>query len=127
MYSVRIRNKIMIAHSLGKAIFGPASKMHGATYVVDAVFSSETLDENNIVIDIGLAHEILKEVLGELDYQNLDELPIFQGKITTTEFLAKFIHDRVRDQIKDFDGIVEIVLGESHEAWASYKGENEHL
>lgn len=114
----------MIAHSLKGEVFGPAQNMHGATYIVDAVFYSENLDENSIVIDIGLAHEYLNNTLQQLKYQNLDELKIFEGKVTTTEFIARFIHDDLKTNLSDkFKGVIEIILGESHEAWASYKGE----
>ena len=114
----------MIAHSLKDKAFGPAQNMHGATYVVDAVFSSRELTKENIVIDIGLAHEVLKKVLKELDYQNLDELPRFKNKLTTTEFLARYIHDQLLEETRSlFTGVIEVILGESHVAWASYKGD----
>ncbi len=123
MYSIKIRDHIMIAHSLKGTVFGPAQKMHGATYVVDAIFSAENLSKDNIVMDIGLAHQLLKEVLLPLNYQNLDELPQFKDKVSTTEFLAKYIHDCLKEKSKgEFAGNIEIVLGESHVAWASYKG-----
>ena len=113
----------MIAHSLAGEVFGPAQKMHGATYVVDAILKSETLTPDGIVFDIGRAHVVLKEVLSPLNYNNLDVLPQFKGKVTTTEFLAKYIHDELKAKIKDeFSGTVEIILGESHVAWASYCG-----
>ena len=121
MFSIKIRDHIMIAHSLQGKVFGPAQKMHGATYVVDAIFKSEELTADNIVYDIGLAHTVLKEVLAPLNYQNLDELPVFRGKVTTTEFLAKYIHDELMQKVKgEFKGSLEIILGESHVAWASY-------
>lgn len=123
MYSVKIRSSIMIAHSLKGEVFGPAQNMHGATYIVDAVFYSENVDSNNIVIDIGLAHNLLNDTLAPLKYQNLDELDIFKDKVTTTEYLAKFIHDKLKQKVgNEFNGTLEIILGESHEAWASYKG-----
>ena len=113
----------MIAHSLPHPAFGPAQNMHGATYVVDLSFKSKDVNEQNIVIDIGLAHDILKEVLKPIDYQNLDELPQFKGILTTTEFLAKYIHDQVKEAVKEqFSGTIEVCLGESHVAWASYEG-----
>ena len=115
---------MMIAHSLPDAFFGPASKLHGATYVTDVTFFSKTLDKHNVVIDIGLAHKILSETLGPLQYQNLDELPQFKGKLTTTEFLAKYIHDELYEKMKSFfSGSITVTLGESHIAWASYEGE----
>ncbi len=124
MYTVRIREHIMIAHSLPSPVFGPAQKMHGATYVVDAEFISPTVDENNIVIDIGLATDILKATLKPLGYQNLDDLEQFKGKLTTTEFLANYIHQQMAQAVAgQFKGRLKITLGESHVAWASYEGE----
>ena len=123
MFTVQIRDHIMIAHSLPHPFFGPAQNMHGATYVVDAIFKSKELDPHNVVIDIGRAHDVLKETLAPLGYQNLDELDIFKGKLTTTEFLAQYIHDQLKIKLKDeFEGSIKIVLGESHIAWASYEG-----
>ena len=95
MHCVEVRDHIMIAHSFKGAVFGPAQGLHGATFVVDAGFMAETLDENGIVIDIGRAHEILRSVLEPLNYKNLDAIPEFAGKNTTTEFLTKHIHDRL--------------------------------
>ena len=97
MYAVEVRDHIMIAHSFKGAVFGPAQALHGATFVVDATFTAETLDENGIVVDIGRAHEILKSILGPLNYQNLDAVPEFAGHNTTTEFLTRHIHDRLAD------------------------------
>ena len=98
--------------------------MHGATFTVDVTFLSAALTDMNIVIDIALAHEALKNVLKQLNYQNLDELPPFKGKLTTTEFLAKYIHDEVKTEVaSQFSGSIKVTLGESHVAWASYKGE----
>lgn len=112
----------MIAHSFNHPGFGPAQKMHGATYVVDVSFFSEGLNDMAVVIDIALAHDALKEVLTPLNYQNLDELPQFEGKLTTTEFLAKYIHDEVKAKVApEFDGKLKVTLGESHVAWASYE------
>ncbi|WKN31914.1 6-carboxytetrahydropterin synthase [Porifericola rhodea] len=123
MYTVTIRDHMMIAHSLPAKAFGPAQHMHGATYVVDAEFKSEQLDENNIVIDIDIATKKLQQALAPLKYQNLDELAQFKGKLTTTEFLAHYIHQQISDEIKDsFTGSLKITLGESHVAWASYEG-----
>ncbi|MEM1121388.1 MAG: 6-carboxytetrahydropterin synthase [Bacteroidota bacterium] len=123
MYTVKIRNSIMIAHSLPHPFFGPAQNMHGATYVVDIEFAAPELDEHNVVIDIGKAHEIAKEVLKPLSYQNLDELDIFKGKLTTTEFMAKYIHDEVKKKAAAFfEGKIKVTLGETHDAWASYSG-----
>jgi len=123
MYSVKIRNSIMIAHSLPHSFFGPAQNMHGATYVVDVTFKSENVDEHNVVIDIGKAHEVTAEVLKPLKYQNLDELPQFAGQLTTTEFMAKYIHDEIKAKLSDvFDGKIAVTLGETHDAWAGYGG-----
>ncbi len=94
MYTVEVRDRMMIAHSLPHAIFGPAQGLHGATFVVDVAFTRLSLSEQNIVVDIGLAIDILKRVLLPLNYQNLDEIPEFEGKLTTTEFLAKHIFDQ---------------------------------
>ena len=124
MYTVTIRDHMMIAHSLPSEAFGPARNLHGATYVVDAEFKSETLDDNNIVIDIDIATKMLQAALAPLKYQNLDELSTLKGKLTTTEFLAKFVHHSVSQAIKDsFKGSLKITLGESHLAWASYEGQ----
>lgn len=121
MYSVKIRKHMLIAHSLPSPAFGPAQGLHGATYVVDACFKAENLDENNIVIDIDLASRMLEEVLQPLNYKNLDDLPEFKGKLTTTEFLAAHIHSKLATRINhQFSGHLEITLGESHVAWASY-------
>lgn len=112
----------MIAHSFAHPGFGPAQKMHGATYVVDVSFFAEALNEMAVVIDIALAHEVLKEVLTPLNYQNLDELPQFKGQLTTTEFLAKYIHDKVTEGVIEFfSGKIKVTLGESHVAWAAYE------
>lgn len=124
MYSVRVRDHILIAHSLNREVFGPAQKMHGATYIVDVSFMRQALDENNIVIDIGYAREVLGDILTDLNYQNLDEHPELKNKLTTTEFMAKYIHDKIRDKLSGkFDGRIRVTLGESHVAWASYTDE----
>jgi 6-pyruvoyl-tetrahydropterin synthase len=97
--------------------------MHGATYVIDLVFSREDLDADSIVVDIALAHEVLGTVKKELNYQNLDELDVFSGKLTTTEFLAQHVHGRVAGEMGGaFVGHLKVVLNESHVAWASYEG-----
>src|SRR5215468_10287747 len=95
MFTVEVRDHIMIAHSFQGAVFGPAQALHGATFVVDAAFIADALDANGIVIDIGRAHEALKATLGPLNYKNLDDVPEFKGKNTTTEFLTKHIYDRL--------------------------------
>ena len=120
MYSVKVKDHIMIAHSLPDPYFGPASKMHGATYIVNAIFSSVNLNSKNVVIDIGEAFEILKTVLSSLAYKNLDELPEFKGVLTTTEFIASFIHREVKKKIEDHIRL-KIELDESHIASASYE------
>lgn len=123
MYTVTIRDHMMIAHSLPSEAFGPAQRLHGATYVVDAEFRSEALDDHNIVIDIDLATRTLQSVLAPLKYQNLDELPTLKGQLTTTEFLAKWVHDEMSRAVSSsFAGTLKITLGESHVAWASYEG-----
>ena len=124
MYTVKVRDHIMIAHSLPDPFFGPAAKMHGATYVVDAEFKAEKLNQFNVVIDIGIAQSVLAKVLKMLNYKNLDEEHQFNGKLTTTEFLAKHIHTQVGHSIgTTFQGVLKITLGESHIAWASYESE----
>jgi len=125
MYTVKIRDHIMIAHSLGNdGYFGPAQNLHGATYVVDASFYSPKVNDHNIVVDIAKAHEVLKEVLQSLNYQNLDEVDGLKNQITTTEFMAKYIHDEVKSKIEPwFKGKIKVTLGESHVAWASYESE----
>jgi 6-pyruvoyl-tetrahydropterin synthase len=119
----------MIAHSFRGAVFGPAQKLHGATFVVDAAFLSGKLDENGIVIDIGRAHEALKSVLQPLNYSNLDEVPAFKGINTTTEFLTKHIYDvlakAARDNALGRNGrelhSIRVTISESHVARASYE------
>ncbi len=97
MFTVEVRDHIMIAHSFKGAVFGPAQKMHGATFVVRAAFFSERLDENGIVVDIGRAHEVLGAALKPLKYRNLDDLPQFKGVNTTTEFLTRYVYDLLAD------------------------------
>ena len=122
MYSVAVKDHIMIAHSLKGAVFGPAQAMHGATFVVTAEFKSATLDDDGIVIDIGLATDFLGKALEPLRYQNLDELSAFRGRNTTTEALAAFIHQEIAALAQQsFQGALRIVLEESHVAWGSYE------
>jgi len=122
MYHVKVRDSIMIAHSLPHPFFGPAQNMHGATFVVDVTFKNLVLDDHNVVIDIGLAHRVIKEVISPLSYQNLDNLEIFAGKLTTTEFIAKYIHDEVKSKVGSlFNGRIAVTLGETHVAWAGYE------
>lgn len=129
MFGITVRDHVMIAHSFRGEVFGPAQRLHGATYVVDATFKRESLDENNIVVDIGLASAQLAEVLSDLNYRNLDEHPDFAGVNTTTEYLAKIIADRLAERVhagalgKSARGLssISVVLHESHVAWASYE------
>jgi 6-pyruvoyl-tetrahydropterin synthase len=129
VFSVTIRDHMMIAHSLRGEVFGPAQRLHGATYVVDATFRRASLDADGIVVDIGRASEVLHEVLGGLGYRNLDDEPDFAGSNTTTEVLARVIADRLADRARDgalgegareLDGLA-VTLRESHVAWASYE------
>ncbi|MBX2882481.1 MAG: 6-carboxytetrahydropterin synthase [Granulosicoccus sp.] len=119
MYTVTVRDHMMIAHSLPDSFFGPAQQLHGATYVVDAEFSSDKLDKHNVVLDIGAAADALKSALSELNYKNLDEIEHFKETLTTTEFLAQYIHGKIKQQIK-VPGKLKITLNESHVAAASY-------
>ncbi|MCR9244307.1 MAG: 6-carboxytetrahydropterin synthase [bacterium] len=122
MFRVAVRDRIMIAHSFRGEVFGPAQKMHGATYEVVTEYSAQELDADGIVLDIGLCHEILADALAPLRYQNLDELPQFEGQNTTTEFLAAWIHGEVAAKARDrFSGSLRVTLEESLVAWASYE------
>ncbi|HEV8554943.1 MAG TPA: 6-carboxytetrahydropterin synthase [Actinophytocola sp.] len=129
MFSLTVRDHMMVAHSFRGEVFGPAQRLHGATFVVDAAFSRAELDADNLVVDIGLAAGALRAVLSELNYRNLDEEPDFAGVNTTTEFLAKIIADRLARRVADGSlgegarGLAEIsvTLRESHVAWASYR------
>ena len=130
MYSLNVRDHFMIAHSFEGEVFGPAQRLHGATYVVDLTFRREELDEDGLVVDIGLASQLLHEVLGEMNYRNLDEEPTFAGKNTTTEFLARKIWERVVAAVREGRlgegardlSTVCVTLNESHVAWGSYEG-----
>ena len=129
MFSVTVRDHIMIAHSFSGEVFGPAQKLHGATFVVDATFKRPELDADNIVVDIGLALTQLHEICGALSYRNLDDEADFAGVNTSTEFLAKVIADRLADRIADgslgagASGLtgLAVTLHESHIAWAGYE------
>jgi 6-pyruvoyl-tetrahydropterin synthase len=129
MFSVTVRDHMMVAHSFVGDVFGPAQRLHGATYVVDATFRGAALDADNIVVDIGRATELLREVLGELTYRNLDEMPEFAGVNTSTEMLAKFVADRLAARVRDGslgDGgrrlaAIAVTLHESHVASAAYE------
>lgn len=124
MYSVTVRDHLMVAHSFRGEVFGPAQRLHGATFVVDATFRRRELDDDNVVVDIGLATEGLGAVVAELNYRNLDEEPDFAGVNTTTEFLAGVVADRLVERIgarvRGLDR-VSVTLHESHVAWASYE------
>ncbi|MFF4037438.1 MULTISPECIES: 6-pyruvoyl trahydropterin synthase family protein [unclassified Streptomyces] len=129
MFSITVRDHIMIAHSFRGEVFGPAQRLHGATFLVDATFRREQLDEDNIVVDIGLATQELGAVVAELNYRNLDDEPEFAGINTSTEFLAKVIADRLAERIhkgalgEGAKGLknMTVTLHESHIAWASYE------
>jgi 6-pyruvoyl-tetrahydropterin synthase len=129
VFTVTIRDQMMIAHSLRGEVFGPAQRLHGATYVVDATFRRATLDADGIVVDIGRAAEALRGVVAELGYRNLDDEADFAGMNTTTEELARVVADRLADRARsgalgdgarELDGLV-VTLHESHIAWASYE------
>ncbi len=129
MFSVTVRDHIMVAHSFTGAVFGPAQKLHGATFVVDATFRRPALDDDNIVVDIGRVSEQLHAICAGLSYRNLDEDPVFAGINTSTEFLAKVIADALAEQVAAGElgagasGLtqVAVTLHESHIAWASYE------
>jgi 6-pyruvoyltetrahydropterin/6-carboxytetrahydropterin synthase len=130
MYSVTVRDHVMIAHSFRGEVFGPAQRLHGATYVVDAEFRRRDLDPDGIVVDIGRATDTLRQVLAEFNFRNLDEVPAFAGRNTTTEFLARVVFDRLveaigRGAVGPGAHAVEhlrITLHESHVASAAYDG-----
>ena len=130
MYTVTVRDHMMIAHSLRGDVFGPAQRLHGATFVVDASFRGPALDDDGIVVDIGLATTALHDVLATMNYKNLDEDPTMAGRNTTTEVIARVIFDRLADAVRagklgadaaNIEGL-RVRLGESHVAWASYEG-----
>ena len=129
MFSVTVRDHMMIAHSFRGEVFGPAQRLHGATYIVDATFRRAALDADNIVVDIGRASDQLHAVLAELGYRNLDDESAFAGVNTSTEALARVIADRLADRVhgghfgdgaRELAGVV-VTLHESHVAWASYE------
>ena len=121
MYRLTVRDHVMIAHSLPHPFFGPAQGVHGATFVVEATWSRADLDEHGVVLDIGAATEALKEVLGDIDYRNLDDHPAFAGKISTTEVVARHIADELASRLTDPAlTSLEVVLRENPDAWASY-------
>ncbi len=129
MFSVTVRDQMMIAHSFRGDVFGPAQRLHGATYVVDATFRRTALDADDIVVDIGRAAEELHSVLAELTYRNLDDEAAFAGMNTSTEALARVVADRLAERVhagalgdtaRELEGLV-VTLHESHIAWASYE------
>ena len=129
MFAVEVRDHVMIAHSFRGEVFGPAQALHGATFVIDAAFIADTLDPNGIVVDIGRAHEVLKEILKPINYRNLDEVPTFKGINTTTEFLTKHVFDglaaaaaagRLGRDAKELKAI-RVTISESHVARAWYE------
>ena len=130
MFSVEVRDRIMIAHSLPDPFFGPAQHMHGATFVIDVAFFRETLNSHNVVVDIGAALEILSKTLKPLNYQNLDILPQFKGHLTTTEFLCKYVFDGMAKAARDGElgadakklAKVRVTLHETDLARASFEG-----
>ena len=129
MFSVTVRDHMMVAHSLRGEVFGPAQRLHGATFVVDATFRREALDDDGVVVDIGRATAELRAVLGDLGYRNLDDVPELSGTNTTTEVLARFVADRLVERLRagalganagDVSAVA-VTLHESHVAWASYE------
>jgi 6-pyruvoyl-tetrahydropterin synthase len=129
VFSLTVRDHMMIAHSFRGEAFGPAQRLHGATYVIDATFRREDLDAGGVVVDVGRAAEELHAVVEELNYRNLDDEPEFAGMNTSTEVLARVIADRLADRIhagalgpsaRDLDGLA-VTLHESHVAWATYE------
>jgi len=131
MYTLCVRDHFMIAHSFEGEVFGPARQLHGATYVVDVEFRRKQLDADGVVVDIGLASQVLKQVLAELNFRNLDETPEFSGHNTTTEFLAAEIFSRLATRIGTGDlgsgaaqlGSMRVRLHESHIAWAQFEAD----
>jgi 6-pyruvoyl-tetrahydropterin synthase len=128
VFGVTVRDHMMVAHSFRGEVFGPAQQLHGATFVVDATFRGEALDDDGILVDIGRATEVLKAVVGELSYRNLDDEPAFAGTNTTTEVLARHVADRLAEQVAagamgsaEHVSAVVVTLHESHVAWASYE------
>lgn len=129
MYAVEVSDQIMIAHSFRGEVFGPAQKLHGATFVIRVAFLAETLDEHGIVVDIARAHEVLKLALDPLNYRNLDDVPRFKGFNTTTEFLTKYVYDRLAEAARagelGRDGnelsSLRVTIAESPLARASYE------
>ena len=130
MFAVEVRDHVMIAHSFTGEMFGPAQALHGATFVIDAAFLAEALDRHGVVVDIGRAHEVLRGIVKDLNYRNLDDLPEFKGHNTTTEFLTKYVFDRLAAAARSGglgrDGseldAIRVTISESHVARAWYEG-----
>ena len=131
MFAIEVRDHVMIAHSLPRPVFGPAQGMHGATFVVDAAFFTRELDEDGLAVDIGAATTVLGDILKPLNYQNLDEVDCFRGKVTTTEVIAKYVFDRLAEAVADGKlGAgshricrLKVTLHESHVARGSYEAD----
>ena len=130
MYSVCVRDHLMIAHSFHGEMFGPAQRLHGATYLVDVEFRRPDLDSDGVVVDIGRVTEALHAALADLNYRNLDDAPAFKGRNTTTEFLARVVFNKLVAAIRRGDlgpgaravESMRVTLHESHVAWASFDG-----
>jgi 6-pyruvoyltetrahydropterin/6-carboxytetrahydropterin synthase len=131
VFTVCVRDHVMIAHSFSGDVFGPAQRLHGATYVIDVEFRRRELDADGIVVDIGAASAALRAILDRINYRNLDEEPAFAGTNTTTERLARHVFDRMREEIeagrlgaltREIESL-RVVLHESHVAWAAYEGQ----
>jgi len=123
MFSVAVKDHVMIAHSFRGDVFGPAQRLHGATFVVTTEYKAAELNDDGIVIDIGLATIVLSKVLEPLRYRNLDELDEFEGQNTTTEVLCRHIHRRLAKELEhEFKGTLRVVIEESHVAWGSFEG-----
>ena len=126
-FSVTVRDHLMIAHSLRGDVFGPAQQLHGATFLVDATFRADELDADGVVVDIGRAGDVVREIVGALTYRNLDDEPDLQGVNTTTERLCQIVGDRLAARVRDGAGGaarltgITVTLHESHVAWASYE------
>ena len=122
MYTVKVKNQLSFSHSLKDEYFGDAKNTHHVQLNVEVVFTSDFLNQHHVVIEFSSAHQIAKGILNILEGQNLDQLPQFAGKQTTLEFLAHYLHDCIKREIRyDFEGPIEVVLNESENCWASYK------
>jgi 6-pyruvoyl-tetrahydropterin synthase len=130
MFAVEVRDHVMIAHSFRGEMFGPAQALHGATFVIDAAILAEVLDATGVVVDIGRAHEALRAIVKDINYRNLDELPQFAGHNTTTEFLTRYVFDRLAAAARDGGlgrdprelSAIRVTISESHVARAWYEG-----